>query len=161
MSRAFTSGHACERARSQVSLRLDGELSQFEEAKLRVHLVHCPACRAYQTDLVAFTSELRSAALEPLERPIALPRRRHVSLSQLQVGVAAFLVAAVGLGSALGVVRAERFSSPTFQVSESPFVASESRRFSRSESSDSTDRAIARVKNETGRQFVRHGKIAL
>jgi len=92
----------CERVRAFVSLRLDSETSQLEQRMLEAHLVHCDECRVYADDLDAFTDALRSAPLEPLERPVvvARPRRPAVALSRL--GVAAG-VAIVAIGSMLQV----------------------------------------------------------
>ena len=37
----------CERARAWASLRLDAELSEFEDALLTAHLRRCSACCEY------------------------------------------------------------------------------------------------------------------
>jgi predicted anti-sigma-YlaC factor YlaD len=97
----FKAVRRCERAREYASLALDDELSQFEHALLRAHLEQCDGCRSYQVGLVATTDRLRSASLERLSHPIALPRRRQrVPLRGVQVGlVAALVVVAVGLGT--------------------------------------------------------------
>ena len=97
-----SSSDSCERARAQVSLRLDGELSPFEDAELAQHLARCSACRAFEADVGAVTRIFRSAPLEQLDFPIALPRRRRPSLRQAQIAVAAAVVAAIGFGSMLG-----------------------------------------------------------
>ena len=54
----------CERARFLVSLRADGELSEFEEALLDVHLADCDACRELARRLALSTAMLRSAPFE-------------------------------------------------------------------------------------------------
>ena len=41
----------CERARSRVSLGLDGELSEVEQAMLRAHVGRCAACAAFERDI--------------------------------------------------------------------------------------------------------------
>jgi predicted anti-sigma-YlaC factor YlaD len=93
----------CERARSWVSLELDGELSEVERALLRAHIVRCAACAGFERDADALTRELRAA---PLERPSVASmarRRRSVAMRSLQVGAAAAAVAlAAGLGSLAG-----------------------------------------------------------
>jgi hypothetical protein len=95
----------CERAREYASLALDDELSHFEHALLRAHLVQCSGCRNYNSGLIATTERLRNAPLERLQRPITLPSRRHVSFRSVQAGLAAALViTAIGLGGALSAL---------------------------------------------------------
>jgi predicted anti-sigma-YlaC factor YlaD len=101
------SNHACERTRAQVSLRLDGELSPFEDAELRVHLAACLACAAYEDQVRTFTRVVQAAPLEPPESSFVLPRRQRLSLGPVRVAVAAAVVAAVGLGGGLGVLRSD------------------------------------------------------
>src|SRR5919202_1987005 len=97
---------ACRRAAAQISLRLDGELSPFEEAELTAHLARCAACSAYARETETFTSLVRQSPLEPFEPPIVMPRSHRLPLRSLQVGAAAASVAAgVGLGGFLGVGR--------------------------------------------------------
>src|SRR5882757_9787265 len=94
----------CERARVWVSLALDGELSEIEEAALRVHVGSCAGCAGFELDVVALTKELRSA---PLVRPAAevmAPRpRRSPTMRVLQLSAAAAaVVLAAGLGTLVG-----------------------------------------------------------
>jgi predicted anti-sigma-YlaC factor YlaD len=92
----------CERVRTLVSLALDGELSQVEQAALRAHVGCCAACAAFAFDLEALTQELRTA---PLERPAVahVPSRSRSAMRTLQVGAAAAaVVIAAGLGSLAG-----------------------------------------------------------
>jgi anti-sigma factor RsiW len=97
---------ACHRAAAQISLRLDGELSPFEEAELTAHLARCAACSAYARESEAFTSLVRQSPAEPFETPIVMPRSHRLPLRSLQVGAAAASVAAVvGLVGFLGVGR--------------------------------------------------------
>lgn len=105
----------CERARTYASLRLDGELSDFEHALLESHLAGCEACRAFAADVDALTGELRAAPYERLERPLQLPVRVRAGLRRVQVGAAAaVLVTVIGAGSLVGsVVRTEQ---PRFAV---------------------------------------------
>ncbi len=102
----------CERVRFQVSLRLDGELSQFEQAMLSAHVARCAACRAFQDDLAGITRHVRATPLELLERPIVLPRRRRALARPLQVAAVAGVVLAVGLGSAIGLLQSGRATQP-------------------------------------------------
>ena len=91
---------ACREGRELVSLRLDDELSELEQARLDSHLRVCPDCRAFEAELVAATRTLRAAPLEPVQRPVVLPQRRRLPLRSLQVATAAALVlVAAGLGT--------------------------------------------------------------
>lgn len=94
----------CDRVRGQVSLDLDGELSQLERQMVAAHLGRCSECRTFAEGTALFTTALRDAPLERLEHPVVVrhPRRTAV-LGRFQVGVAAGLaVVAVGLASQLG-----------------------------------------------------------
>jgi anti-sigma factor RsiW len=98
-------GTSCDRAAAQISLRLDGELSSFEEAKLRAHLAGCPACRAYERDTATFTGLVRRSPLESFDLPIVMPRRQRLALRPLQVGAAAAMLAVVAAGGVFGLGR--------------------------------------------------------
>jgi hypothetical protein len=102
---------ACERVRAQVSLELDGELSQIERAMLRAHIRRCPDCSSFEHAARAFTGELRSAPLELPSHPMVVSRQggRRVQLATqriAQVGVAALLLVG-GLGLANELRRAD------------------------------------------------------
>jgi len=96
-----TTGRRCDRAREYASLRLDGELSDFERALLDSHLERCPSCRVFADDLVGVTDRLRTAPLEEPAIAITLPRRRLVALRRIQVSAAAAaaVVSVVGIGT--------------------------------------------------------------
>jgi anti-sigma factor RsiW len=90
----------CARVREQVSLELDGELSQLEQRMLATHLERCERCAAYATDVREVTERLRSAPHAVMQRPVVVRRRRQLTTVRLQVGVAAaFALAALGLGT--------------------------------------------------------------
>jgi anti-sigma factor RsiW len=89
----------CDRVRSQVSLELDGELSQLERAMVAAHLERCPECRAYESEVTAFTSLLRQAPLKEMESPVVVRRPHRTIAARLQAGVAA-AVAVAALGAA-------------------------------------------------------------
>lgn len=92
----------CARVREQVSLELDGELSQLEQRMLSTHLERCPQCEAYAVDVRDVTERIRSAPHAVMQRPIVVRRNRAVTTMRLQVGVAAaFALAALGLGTQL------------------------------------------------------------
>jgi predicted anti-sigma-YlaC factor YlaD len=102
-----TTARRCDRAREYASLRLDGELSDFESALLDSHIERCPSCRAFAEDLVGVTERLRTA---PLERPlivVSLPQRRFAALRTMQVSAAAAaIVSIVGIGALFGMLHA-------------------------------------------------------
>lgn len=95
---------SCERAREWASLRLDGELSEFEQALLDAHLERCAPCAAYAGNVTAATEALRRAEASRLSVPVALPlRRRGLSLRAVSAAAAAAaIVAAVGIGTLIG-----------------------------------------------------------
>jgi predicted anti-sigma-YlaC factor YlaD len=95
----------CERVRGQVSVLLDGELSQLEQRMVAAHLDRCADCRAFEATVRSFTEELRSAPIEFPRRPIVVRRARRVAFSARQVSAAAatIAVAVLGVASQLGV----------------------------------------------------------
>jgi anti-sigma factor RsiW len=99
------SRRGCDRARAQSSALLDGELSELEEADFRLHLDECAACRSYHADSASISRLLWAAPSEQLDYPIVVPRRRYVATRWIQAGsAAAAVLAAIGLGSAQGVL---------------------------------------------------------
>jgi predicted anti-sigma-YlaC factor YlaD len=90
----------CERVRAQVSLEVDGELSQLERAMLAAHVLRCAECRAHRRDVHALTRALRAAPFETAP-PVAVRRyRRSIAAMRLQAGaVAAMVFAVVGIAS--------------------------------------------------------------
>jgi anti-sigma factor RsiW len=92
----------CTRVREQVSLELDGELSQLEQRMLATHLERCPRCAAYAADVRDVTERIRNAPHAVMQRPVVVRRHRPLTTVRLQVGVAAaFALAALGLGTQL------------------------------------------------------------
>jgi anti-sigma factor RsiW len=90
--------------REQVSLQLDGELSQLERRMLSSHLSRCADCREFADDVASFTDKLRDAPMERLELPIVVSSPRRFTTARLQVGIAAaFAFAALGLGTQLSI----------------------------------------------------------
>jgi predicted anti-sigma-YlaC factor YlaD len=92
----------CDGARSQLSRRLDGELSQLEEHMLASHLERCSECGAFAVDVASFTTDIRTAPLEQLTYPIVVRRSPRPVLARVQVGVAAAVAVAV-IGSVLHI----------------------------------------------------------
>jgi len=104
----------CDRVRAQISLRLDGELSQLESRMLDAHLGRCADCREYDADVTRITADLRAAPLEQMESPVVIRRPRRLSALRLQASVAAAMAVAV-LGAATQLAAHERepaFASP-------------------------------------------------
>jgi anti-sigma factor RsiW len=81
----------CDRVRSQVSLRLDGELSQLESRMVDAHLLRCPECNAFEAGAAAVTERLRDAPLEPLAQPVVVRRPARTWVARAQLGMAAAL----------------------------------------------------------------------
>jgi predicted anti-sigma-YlaC factor YlaD len=85
----------CERAQSWVSLRLDEELSELEDALLVAHLDRCSACSAYAESVGAVVRTLRTQPPELLSHPIAASARRTSFFRAATLTRAAAAVAAV------------------------------------------------------------------
>jgi predicted anti-sigma-YlaC factor YlaD len=109
----------CMLARESASVRLDGELSELEAARLDAHLRVCADCRAYAAEVGAIAGQLRAA---PLERPgeqFVLPRRRVFSGMRLEAAVAAAAVAVAALAAGSSFTLGQVFGVHTAPVSES------------------------------------------
>ena len=106
----------CTRVREQVSLELDGELSQLEQRMLGVHLERCPRCAAYAADVRDFTARMRNAPQAFMQRPVVVRRRGPLTAMRLQAGVAAaFALAALGLGTQLAASPEQSSSLARFE----------------------------------------------
>jgi predicted anti-sigma-YlaC factor YlaD len=117
MMRPSTHGQLCDRARQWASLRLDGEISELEEALLDAHLARCARCSAFAEETSGVAAALRSVAPVRPEAPvvIAIPRRRRAGLLGTAVACALALAAALA-GSLVGV--ADHASTPTVQATK-------------------------------------------
>ena len=101
--------NTCERAAQWISLELDGELSQLEQAALARHLHGCARCQAMSAEVSSFTRMLREAPLIEFERQVACPspvrtrarvaRRAGFSLAFVSLVTAAVLGGLVLSGS--------------------------------------------------------------
>jgi len=89
----------CERARSWVSLRLDGALSEFEAIQLDRHLGRCVSCAAFDAQVTAATELLREAEPSTPIARIELPARS--SSRRRSAAAAGLAAAAAGLAAAL------------------------------------------------------------
>jgi predicted anti-sigma-YlaC factor YlaD len=93
----------CDRIRGQVSVMLDGELSQLEQRMVGSHLERCADCREFERDVREFTMQIREAPLESPRVPVLVRRARRATLGAANVSVAAMLaVAALGVVAQLG-----------------------------------------------------------
>jgi anti-sigma factor RsiW len=99
----------CERARECASLRLDGELSEFEQALLVAHLARCEPCRSFADELESVTDHMRTTPLARLEQPVSLPaRRRLASRRPVEIAAAAALMlTTLGVAGALRTIETE------------------------------------------------------
>jgi predicted anti-sigma-YlaC factor YlaD len=124
-----STGRRCDRAREYASLRLDGELSDFERALLDTHLERCPSCRVFADDLVGLTDRLRSAPLAAPELSLSLPRRRFAAFGRIQAGAAAAaVVSVVGIGALFGMLHSSA-STPSRTSARLGSMATENRDF--------------------------------
>jgi anti-sigma factor RsiW len=92
----------CERAHQWSSLRLDGELSDLENALLERHLEGCAACRAFDRQVASTAHALRTAPLESAPARFELPARRRSRVPVGRAVAAAAVVAAAAMGSLVG-----------------------------------------------------------
>lgn len=93
----------CERSRSFVSLRLDGELAELEGRMLDAHLARCAPCRNTAHELGAITAAVRATPLQPIGE-LATPRFRRPWIGRLRPVAAVAATLLVGIGAA-GAVR--------------------------------------------------------
>lgn len=128
----------CDRVRSQISLRLDGELSQLESRMVDAHVMRCPECRSFEAGAIAVTEHLRAAPFEPLVRPVVVRRPARTWVARAQVGMAAAL-ALVFFGAAAqlaerpdesGFGQPERYATTTQLEREVEQIIADGRAFS-------------------------------
>jgi anti-sigma factor RsiW len=87
----------CARASEWASLRLDGQLSDFEEVLLEAHLARCEGCQAFAASVIGLTGALRTAPLEQPEFAFEAPRTTRGRTVVLRTLSAAAVVAVVGV----------------------------------------------------------------
>jgi hypothetical protein len=96
-------GHGpCERAREWSSLRLDGELSELEEALLERHLEACALCAAFDAGLRTSTGLIRTAPLARPSRGFEVPAAKRTRLRSSRLLAVAGVLSAAALGSIVG-----------------------------------------------------------
>ena len=110
---------ACDRSRAWISLRLDGELSKFEHILLGAHMAMCRDCRRFADDVEWQTQAIRSAALEPLDHPIAIPPRRGWRWPAVGVSTAAVAASLAALAIGLRGPSQPQPSTPNHRVAQS------------------------------------------
>src|SRR3954451_9576693 len=87
----------CARACEWTSLRLDGQLSDFEDVLLEAHLARCADCRYFAASMSGLTTALRSAVLEQPTFAFDPPRSARGRTIALRAVSAAAVVAVVGV----------------------------------------------------------------
>jgi predicted anti-sigma-YlaC factor YlaD len=91
----------CAQACQHLSLRADGELSEFESVLLEAHLAVCPDCQSFEKGVTGFTTLLRAVAPEQPIVSFKLPRGRSranaLLATSLRAGSAAAALAIVVL----------------------------------------------------------------
>jgi predicted anti-sigma-YlaC factor YlaD len=94
----------CERARQWSSLRIDGELSELEEALLDRHLEACSDCLSFEDRLRAASSSLRQTPAESPRVPFRIPTapRRRIAVPTGRRAALVAIAAALALGSLVG-----------------------------------------------------------
>lgn len=121
----------CEQVRGHISVGLDGELSEVEQARVEAHVGFCADCRAFAGGTRKTAYLLRAAPLEDLDFPIALPSRRRAIARRIPVAAAAAaLAAAVALGALVGGLGS---SSSGLRAARSTSAESASLRFPENE----------------------------
>ena len=100
--------HTCDRAREWVSLRLDDEISELEDALLEAHVHRCGACREYEATVRGAVLAVRARPLERMNEPIVVTGRRRPMLRPAAVArVAAVVAAVVGVTTVLSTQAAK------------------------------------------------------
>jgi predicted anti-sigma-YlaC factor YlaD len=96
---------ACERTRLWLSLALDSEISDLEEAAVRRHVERCTTCAIIAAEFRGITEVLRAEPLDEPRRRFAVPVRcsRRSRLATRRVGFAAAAFA-VSVASAVAVI---------------------------------------------------------
>jgi len=137
----------CNRTRQHVSLRLDTDLSELEEALVAAHLGRCAACRAFDLDLQALTESLRAAPLAEPSVQFQLPRRpaRSIGVARAGTAAAAAITAAIAVGGVFGL------HSPRSQISASDIQIAHDRMILKEQQMQDLDSATVRPAKQVPR----------
>lgn len=100
----------CLTAREAASMRVDGELSELEAARLDAHLLRCPDCRLFAARAESLARTVRAAVPEQPPTPVVLRPIRRLPLSSW-AAAASLVLAVAGSSFALGHVIATRSPS--------------------------------------------------
>jgi predicted anti-sigma-YlaC factor YlaD len=103
MHRRATPAEQCLWACQRVSLRLDDELSELEQARLEAHLASCAGCRAVAAELEGLTQMVRTTALEDPSIAFHPPRRRNPAAYALRAVSATAAVTVMALSGLVGL----------------------------------------------------------
>ncbi|HZQ65050.1 MAG TPA: zf-HC2 domain-containing protein [Gaiellaceae bacterium] len=106
------SADECARATEWVSLRLDRQLSDFEEVLLEAHLARCPECKTFAARMIGATEALRATAHEQPAVRFEAPRRTGGRTGALRAVSAAAAIAVVGLSGLVGLQLSASHSRP-------------------------------------------------
>jgi predicted anti-sigma-YlaC factor YlaD len=97
----------CARARQQLSLNVDSELSEFEFVLLNAHLSRCEDCRAFEQGVTGLTEAIRAVPMESPAISFEPPRRRArldvLLASSLRAGSAAAAIAVVAISGLIAL----------------------------------------------------------
>jgi len=95
---------ACERARVWAALIPDGELSQFEQRILELHLARCADCARDAEQLGAIVAVVRDTPSESMQSPVEVVRRPRLGRGRARLAVGGSAAAAAAAAVALSVV---------------------------------------------------------
>jgi predicted anti-sigma-YlaC factor YlaD len=91
----------CSEWRALASCRLDGELEEFQDARLERHLLDCAACRSWSRDIAALATAIRDSTAVCVVTSSDLHtnalRRRLVRSAMAASAASAAAVAAVAI----------------------------------------------------------------
>jgi len=99
-----------------VSLRVDDELSTFENVLLTAHMAVCRDCRRFADDVRWQTEALRGAPRERLSRSVTIPARHSWRRPALGVSTAAVAASIVALAVGLRGPSSSHTPSPTLNI---------------------------------------------
>ena len=73
----------CERSERLISDRIDGALTERDDARLDVHLRNCPRCVEHERRLVQATDALLAGVVPAPGAPVAVPEAKPVAKPEL------------------------------------------------------------------------------
>lgn len=134
----------CHRTRQHVSLRLDSELSELEEAFVTAHLARCAACRSFANDLEILTEALRFAPLAEPPVQFQLPHRpASITVTHAGTAAAAAILLAVAISGIVG------FNASSTRISASDVQRAQERTSVKEQVFRALDRTDAKSASQT------------